>query len=113
MFDADFQSLGAFTDPTVASQYPGNTAFQVENEDGKLYVTFGGFTPPFGGVVDVFDMDGHFLSRFAANAGGAGPLTNPWGIGVLGPKKRFAPVQEEGFQRALVVDERSHHVAVA
>jgi len=32
---------------------------------------------------------------------------------VLGPKKRFTTVQQEGFQRALVVDERSNHVAVA
>lgn len=80
MYDGSLEPLGSFTDLKVGQEYPGNTAFQVENEDGKLYVTFGGFTPPFGGVVDVFDMDGNFLSRVAANAGGAGPLCNPWGI---------------------------------
>jgi hypothetical protein len=33
-------------------------------------------------VVDVFDTDGHLLTpdHFAANAPGAGPLENPWGI---------------------------------
>jgi uncharacterized protein (TIGR03118 family) len=96
MFDGSFHALGSFTDPTVATQYPGNTAFQVENEDGKLYVTFGGFTPPFGGVVDVFDMDGHFLSRFAANAPGVGPLTNPWGIAK-------APSDFGQFSNALLI----------
>jgi uncharacterized protein (TIGR03118 family) len=81
-FDGRFHPRGSFTDPAVATQYPGNTVFQVENEDGKLFVTFAGFAPPFGGVVDVFDTDGHLLtpSHFAANAPGAGPLVNPWGI---------------------------------
>jgi uncharacterized protein (TIGR03118 family) len=36
MFDGAFNSLGSFTDPNVATQYPGKTAFQVEYEDGKL-----------------------------------------------------------------------------
>lgn len=82
MFDGAFNAAGSFTDPNVATEYPGNTAFQVEAEDGKLYVTFGGFSPPFGGVVDVFDTEGNLLtpSHFAANAPGAGPLVNPWGI---------------------------------
>jgi len=82
MFGGAFDSRGSFTDPNVAIQYPGNTAFQVENEDGKLYVTFGGFTPPFGGVVDIFDTDGDLLTpnHFAANAPEAGPLVNPWAI---------------------------------
>jgi hypothetical protein len=31
-------------------------------------------------VVDVFSTDGQLLKRFAANAPGAGPLENPWGI---------------------------------
>jgi len=96
MFDGSFQSIGFFTDSTVAQQYPGNTAFQVENENGKLYVTFGGFTPPFGGIVDVFDMDGHFLSRLAGNAGGAGPLCNPWGI-------TQAPSDFGKFRNALLI----------
>jgi uncharacterized protein (TIGR03118 family) len=85
MFDGHFQSLGSFTDPNVnvpGSPYAGNTAFQVEDVNGKLFVTFGGFTAPFGGVVDVFDTDGHLLTpnHFAANVGGQGPLVNPWAI---------------------------------
>jgi uncharacterized protein (TIGR03118 family) len=82
MFDGSFNSVGSFTDPNVAAEYPGNTAFQVEAEDGQLYVTFGGFAPPFGGVVDIFDTKGDLLTpnHFAANAPGSGPLVNPWGI---------------------------------
>jgi uncharacterized protein (TIGR03118 family) len=82
MFDRRFRRVATFTDPNVSSQYPGNTVFQVENEDGQLFVTFAGFTPPFGGVVDIFDTNGTLLTpnHFAANAGGAGPLSNPWAV---------------------------------
>ena len=82
MFDGSFHFLGSFTDPNVATQYPRHNVFGVENEDGKLYVTFGAFDPPFGGVVDVFDLDGNLLTpnHFAANAPNAGPLVNPWAV---------------------------------
>ena len=82
MFDGTFQSLGSFTDANVAVQYPGYSAWQVEEINGRLWVTFAIHTPPNGGVVDVFDTDGHLLTpnHFTANAGGAGPLENPWGI---------------------------------
>ena len=78
MLNGRFQSIGSFTDPSVT----GLSAWQVENLNGLLYVTFGTLAPPFGGVVDVFDTDGHLLTpnHFAANAPGAGPLENPWGI---------------------------------
>ena len=61
---------------------PSHHVFGVENESGKIYVTFGSLTPSFGGVVDVFDFDGHpqTPNYFAANAPGAGPLVNPWAI---------------------------------
>jgi uncharacterized protein (TIGR03118 family) len=78
MFDSHIQTFGSFTDPTVTSA----GAWQVEDVNGRLYVAFGTLAGPFGGVVDVFDTDGHLLTpnHFAANAPGAGPLENPWGI---------------------------------
>jgi uncharacterized protein (TIGR03118 family) len=78
MFDGKFQAFGSFTDPNVT----GFGAWQVENLNGQLYVAFGTFAPPFGGVVDIFDTDGNLLTpnHFAANAPGAGPLENPWAI---------------------------------
>jgi uncharacterized protein (TIGR03118 family) len=86
MLDGKFHSIGSFTDPKASTQYPGNTVFQVENVNNRLFVTYAGFTAPFGGVVDVFDTNGHLLTpnHFAANAPGKGPLVNPWGI-VLAP----------------------------
>jgi uncharacterized protein (TIGR03118 family) len=82
-FDGSFHSLGSFSDPVVPAQYPVHTAWQVEAINGQLWVTYASHKPgPYGGVVDIFDTDGHLLTpnHFAANAPGAGPLENPWGI---------------------------------
>jgi uncharacterized protein (TIGR03118 family) len=78
MLDGGFHAFGSFTDPSVT----GFGAWQVEDVNGRLFVTFGTFPPPYGGVVDVFDTDGNLLTpnHFAANARGAGPLENPWAI---------------------------------
>src|SRR5258706_12161556 len=86
MLDGGFNTIGSFTDPSATSVDPGFGAWSVSAEGNKLYVTFANpFSPisgPHGGVVDVFDTDGHLLTpkHFAANAPGAGPLENPWGI---------------------------------
>jgi uncharacterized protein (TIGR03118 family) len=83
MFDAKLRSLGSFSNPKVATQYPGFVAYQVEDVDDRLYVTYITFSAaPWGGVVDVFDTDGHLLTpkHFAANTPGHGPLVNPWGV---------------------------------
>jgi uncharacterized protein (TIGR03118 family) len=75
-----------FTDPTATKVDAGFGAWSVQAVNSELYVTFGNpFSPVsgrHGGVVDVFDTDGHLLTpnHFAANAPGAGPLENPWGI---------------------------------
>jgi uncharacterized protein (TIGR03118 family) len=82
MFDGGFHSLGSFTDANVPAQYPGHTAWQVEDLNGQLWVTYASHKPgPYGGVVDIFDTDGNLLTpnHFTANAPG-GPLANPWGI---------------------------------
>jgi uncharacterized protein (TIGR03118 family) len=87
MFDGSFQPIGTpLTDPTVKSVDPSFGAWSVQAVNNQLFVTFADpFSPvsgPHGGVVDVFDTDGHLLTpnHFAANAPGAGPLENPWGI---------------------------------
>jgi uncharacterized protein (TIGR03118 family) len=91
MFDGNFHSLGSFTDQKVVAEYPGTHpgAWQVEDVNGRLFVTWtlgvgpSGSTPrSAGGVVDIFDTDGHLLTpnHFAANALGKGPLEDPWGI---------------------------------
>jgi uncharacterized protein (TIGR03118 family) len=81
MLDGHFHTFGSFTDTGVDPQMDG-TIFQVEEVGGKLFVTFTGFSAPYGGVVDVFDTDGRLLTpqHFAYNAPGQGPLVAPWGI---------------------------------
>jgi len=98
MFDGHWNRVGMFGDSNASVQYPGNTVFQVEYEDGQIFVTYGGFSPPFGGLVDLFDRDGNLLTpnHFAANQPGAGPLANPWGIA-------RAPAKFGSFSNAILI----------
>ena len=82
MFSGAFKAIGSFTDPTVTSIEPSFGVWSVQAVNDKLYVTFASLANTQGGVVDVFDTDGHLLTphHFAANAFDAGPLENPWGI---------------------------------
>jgi len=81
MFDGSFTDIGSFGDPHATDLDANFGAWSVQAVNDKLYVTYGDpFHVPTGGVVDVFDTDGHLLNRLAANAPGAGPLQNPWGI---------------------------------
>jgi uncharacterized protein (TIGR03118 family) len=82
MFNGKFKAIGSFSDPTVKSIEPSFGTWSVQALNGKLYVTFASLANTHGGVVDVFDTDGKLLTpqHFAANAFGAGPLENPWGI---------------------------------
>jgi hypothetical protein len=87
MFDGQFHFLGSFTDPNVSLQSPGHPgAWQVDDApNGRLFVLDTLATGPsgtYGGIVDIFDTDGHLLTpnHFAANGLGAGPLESPWGI---------------------------------
>jgi uncharacterized protein (TIGR03118 family) len=81
--EGSFTTLRNFGDPSVPSFSDGSYgAWSVQAVGDKLYVTFASLADLGGGVVDVFDTDGHLLTphHFAANGPGAGPLQNPWGI---------------------------------
>jgi uncharacterized protein (TIGR03118 family) len=85
VFDASFAPVtlasGAFTDPGIPS---GFAPFGIQNADGSLFVTYAKQNDekaddvhgPGNGYVDVFDMDGRLLHRFASK----GPLNSPWAI---------------------------------
>jgi uncharacterized protein (TIGR03118 family) len=74
VYDGSFNEVSSFTDPNLP---PGFAAFGIQNIQGKLYVTFGGFlSAAAGGVIDVFDTDGNFIKRFAS----MGELDLPWGL---------------------------------
>jgi uncharacterized protein (TIGR03118 family) len=74
IYDGNFHLRNRFTDPSAPSDM---TAYSARIVNGQVFVTFAGFTPADGGVVDVFDTEGNMLSRFAANSS-SGPLQAPW-----------------------------------
>lgn len=72
VFDKTYTQVslpGSFTDPNLPA---GDSPFNVANIEGRLFVTYAGPV----GVVNIFDVDGHFKKRFATG----GTLLNPWGI---------------------------------
>jgi uncharacterized protein (TIGR03118 family) len=87
VFDTTFSKpaamQGKFVDPTMP---PGFVPFNIAAVGGQLYVTYamqdankiGEVTGAGLGYVDVFDLSGNFISRFAS----AGALNAPWGIAV-------------------------------
>jgi hypothetical protein len=93
VFTKDFgltRLAGSFTDPNLPA---GFTPFNIQNVNGKLFVTYQNSADlDHGGVVDVFDTSGRFLQRFAAG----GSLNAPWGLAVAPPL--FGP-----FGNALLV----------
>jgi uncharacterized protein (TIGR03118 family) len=80
IYDGNFNLLNRFTDPSAPSDM---TAYSARIVSGKVYVTYAGFTPQDGGVVDIFDTEGNMLRRFAANSSN-GPLQAPWEV-ILAP----------------------------
>jgi uncharacterized protein (TIGR03118 family) len=104
VFDTNFTKVtlgtggfGTFADPTIPA---GFAPFGIENIGGKLFVTYakqdaakhddvaGGGN----GFVDMYDLSGHFLQRFASQ----GPLNSPWGLAL-------APVTFGTFAGDLLV----------
>jgi uncharacterized protein (TIGR03118 family) len=82
MLNGCFTTTHTFADPSVTTFADGSfRAWSVQAVGDKLYVSFASLQDFDGGVVDVFDADGHLQSRLAANGPGVGgPLQNPWGI---------------------------------
>lgn len=96
VFDTNFAKpaamQGKFIDPGIPS---GFVPFGIAAVNGQLYVTFAKqdaakhdeVTGAGLGYVDIFDMSGNFVSRFASQ----GVLNTPWGIAVapagFGPKE--------------------------
>ena len=83
VFDSSFASVslpGAFVDPNLPA---GLVPFNVQNLDGKIYVTYAPAglpnqraATPGQGIVDAFDENGVFLQRVITGS----QLAAPWGI---------------------------------
>jgi uncharacterized protein (TIGR03118 family) len=82
---AEVELAGDFSDPSIPS---GFAPFGIHNLNNSLYVTYAkqdenkedDVAGPGNGYVNVFDTNGHRLSRFASQ----GTLNSPWGV-VLAP----------------------------
>ncbi|HEY1896179.1 MAG TPA: TIGR03118 family protein [Terracidiphilus sp.] len=83
-FTGSFDPLGipgAFTDPDLPAGYAPYNLSVIENQVFVLYAPqdAAGHSPVTGagnGIVDIYDLDGTFVRRFAAG----GPLNVKWGI---------------------------------
>jgi uncharacterized protein (TIGR03118 family) len=88
VFDTNFHKVtlgsggfGTFADANLPA---GFAPFNVQNIGGQLYVTYAkqnaskhdDVAGPGNGFVDLFDLSGHLLRRFAS----AGTLNSPWGL---------------------------------
>ena len=82
VYDHAFHLIGSFTDPSVD---PGFAPFNLVKFGDRLFVTFAlqkgpdnadDQSGPGNGFIDIFDLHGHMLSRFASH----GTLNSPWGM---------------------------------
>jgi uncharacterized protein (TIGR03118 family) len=84
VFDSNFKPVtlkGAFADPKLPK---GFAPFGIQSVNGKLYVTYAvqdkakhdPVNKAANGIVNIFDFDGNFVSRFVTK----GKLNSPWGV---------------------------------
>jgi uncharacterized protein (TIGR03118 family) len=86
VFDTTFTQVhltGSFSDPGIPA---GFAPFGIQNVGGQLFVTYAkqnaqkhdDVSGPGNGFVDVFDLNGNLIRRFATQ----GTLNSPWGLAV-------------------------------
>jgi uncharacterized protein (TIGR03118 family) len=86
VFNSDFQKIGQFTDTSLP---PGYAPFNVQQLNGKLYVSFAVQKPDLHdevdgaglGFVDVFDLQGNKIATLVGN-GPSSKLNAPWGLAI-------------------------------
>ncbi|MGA2440372.1 MAG: TIGR03118 family protein [Tepidisphaeraceae bacterium] len=76
IFNSLWQPVGALTDPSLPA---GFTAFNVQNINGTLFVTYANPNEALGGVVDEFSTNGTMITRLITDPTGT-HLQTPWGI---------------------------------
>ena len=77
VFNSQWKMIGKLTDPNGLPA--GFNAFNVQNLNGLLYVTYTNQSIPSGGIVDMFKPDGTFVGRLINDPTGKW-LDNPWGL---------------------------------
>ena len=77
VFNSQWKMTGKLTDPNGLPA--GFNAFNVQNLNGLLYVTYTNQSIPSGGIVDKYKPDGTFVGRLINDPTGKW-LDNPWGL---------------------------------
>ncbi|MGC1720175.1 MAG: TIGR03118 family protein, partial [Isosphaeraceae bacterium] len=77
IFNSQWKQVGELTDPNGLPA--GFNAFNVQNLNGMLYVTYTNQSIPSGGIVDKYKPDGTFVGRLINDPTGKW-LDNPWGL---------------------------------
>jgi len=83
VFDTTFTEVQSFSDTAIPS---GFAPFGIQNIGGQLFVTYAkqnalkhdDISGPGNGFIDVFDLSGTLIRRFASD----GTLNSPWGLAI-------------------------------
>ena len=73
MYDANFNLVSSFTDPTIPT---GFAPFGIQDVHGLVFVSFASQSGGGGGYIDIFSETGVFLKRLTQGS----PLNQPWGF---------------------------------
>lgn len=95
VYDASFNLVNTLTDPSIPT---GFSAFNVQDINGVVYVTYAGNSGASGGYIDVFTESGTLIKTLAQGA----PLNQPWGLAV-------APKNFGAFSDTLLVSNNTDH----
>jgi uncharacterized protein (TIGR03118 family) len=80
IFNSKWQKIGTLAaDPNGLPT--GYTAFNVQNINGTLFVTYVNPNVALGGIVDEYSTDGKFLKRLITDTTGTN-LQSPWGMAI-------------------------------
>jgi uncharacterized protein (TIGR03118 family) len=85
IYDGTFKLVGSFGDPKLT----GLAVYNVQNINGKLYVTFTDGIPGTKGAVDIFDTTGKLIKTLTKS----NSLVGPWGV-ALAPNN-FGPASND------------------
>jgi uncharacterized protein (TIGR03118 family) len=83
VYDGTFKFVTSFTDHSIPA---GFTVGNVQDINGKLYVSYVAINGSAGGFVDIFGEDGTFVKTLISGA----PLNQPWGFAMA--PSNFGPL---------------------
>jgi len=95
VYDGGFNLVNTLTDPSIPT---GFSAFNVQDINGIVYVTYASSAGASGGYIDTFTESGTLIKTLAQGA----PLNQPWGLAV-------APKNFGAFSDTLLVSNNTNH----